>query len=64
MTIATWLFAVQYINSEPEEFRYSYYDRTAAVDYALEHALDEPEFYSEGNSDCANFVSKCKSLNL
>ncbi len=51
----------QSLLSEPEEFRYSYYDRTAAVDYALEHALDEPEFYSEGNSDCANFVSKCIS---
>lgn len=45
--------------SEPAEFGYSYYDRTAAVDYALEHALDEPEFYLDKNSDCANFVSKC-----
>lgn len=44
---------------EPMEFGYNYYDRTAAVDYALDHVLDEPEFYLEGNSDCANFVSKC-----
>lgn len=47
------------LSAEPVPLSYSYYDRTAAVDYALEHALDDPEFYLGGNSDCANFVSKC-----
>lgn len=35
------------------------YDRFNAVSYAIAHATDEPEFTGNGNSDCANFVSKC-----
>ena len=37
------------------------YNKDDAVDYAVEHATDEPEYSSaNGNgSDCANFVSKC-----
>lgn len=37
------------------------YNASDAVDYAVDHATDEPE-YSKANgngSDCANFVSKC-----
>lgn len=37
------------------------YDKAKAVDYALKHCTDEPQ-YSQKNgkgSDCANFVSKC-----
>lgn len=37
------------------------YNASDAVDYAIAHATDEPE-YSKANgngSDCANFVSKC-----
>jgi len=37
------------------------YDASAAVEYAVAHATDEPE-YSKANgngSDCANFVSQC-----
>lgn len=35
------------------------YDRFNAVSYAVTHATDQPEFSGNGNSDCANFVSKC-----
>ncbi len=35
------------------------YSRMAATEYAIEHATDVPEFSGSGNSDCANFVSKC-----
>jgi hypothetical protein len=34
------------------------YDRLDARDYALDHGTDMPEFYEDGHSDCANFVSK------
>lgn len=37
------------------------YNKSKAVDYALKHCTDEPQ-YSANNgmgSDCANFVSKC-----
>lgn len=35
------------------------YNASSAVNYAIKHATDEPEFTGNGNSDCANFVSKC-----
>lgn len=35
------------------------YQVSGAVSYARAHAMDEPEFSENGNSDCANFVSKC-----
>lgn len=35
------------------------YKVSGAVAYARAHATDEPEFSGNGNSDCANFVSKC-----
>ncbi|MCM1327386.1 MAG: amidase domain-containing protein [Bacteroidales bacterium] len=35
------------------------YRASGAVTYARAHATDEPEFSGDGNSDCANFVSKC-----
>lgn len=35
------------------------YRASSAVTYARAHATDEPEFSGNGNSDCANFVSKC-----
>lgn len=35
------------------------YYRLDARDYARDHREDSPEFYKDGNSDCANFVSKC-----
>lgn len=34
------------------------YNANSAVTYAINHAMDNPEF-TNGNSDCANFVSKC-----
>lgn len=37
----------------------SRYRASSAVTYARAHATDEPEFSGNGNSDCANFVSKC-----
>ncbi len=35
------------------------FSRANAVAYAVAHAMDEPEYAGNGNSDCANFVSKC-----
>lgn len=37
------------------------YSKSDAVDYAVEHAKDVPEYSAANNngSDCANFVSKC-----
>lgn len=35
------------------------YSRSQAAEYAFTHAMDEPEYSGNGNSDCANFVSKC-----
>lgn len=35
------------------------YNASSAVNYAIKHATDDPEFAGNGNSDCANFVSKC-----
>lgn len=46
----TKLFAAETIN----------YNCSSAVTYAKNHAKDEPEFSkADGQSDCANFVSKC-----
>lgn len=35
------------------------YNPSQAAAYAFAHATDKPQYYKEGNSDCANFVSKC-----
>lgn len=35
------------------------YNANAAVQYAIAHAMDDPEFCTNNDSDCANFVSKC-----
>lgn len=55
----TYVYSKLYESQPMGVITISGYNASAAVSYAITHAKDAPEFYKDGNSDCANFVSKC-----